>query len=204
MQNCSGRLTSYLDRTIQLLSETLQYKPFSFRRDRSLPCTGTASWFVPSRGYRSWPMISNFHREHLPMGLCSGRGCLLLVGRLFESPQYHINLVSSRNEHVCLCHSKTRGGSWCDKWKVLSAFAFNWPQTGHKVRINDYIVPDWLHVPIIVQCQSDACSLSSNDGAAVWQSFVLVAASCPTILEMAVDDCRRPTLGKIIAIKPQI
>ena len=64
--------------------------------------------------------------SHIPLGLCSGnlpvspslgRGSLLLVGPLFHFPQYHSGLVSSRIEHVCLCHSITRTGSWYGRSK---------------------------------------------------------------------------------------
>ena len=54
-----------------------------------------------------------------------------------------------------------------------------------------YIVMDWAHVLVIVQCQTDGCSLSCKDGAIVWQSFGKLAASC-LILEIAVDDRRCP------------
>ena len=30
---------------------------------------------------------------------------------------------------------------------------------------------DWVHVLVIVQCQTYGCSLSCKDGAVVWQSF---------------------------------
>ena len=30
---------------------------------------------------------------------------------------------------------------------------------------------NWTHVSVIVQCQNDGCSLTSKDGAVVWQSF---------------------------------
>ena len=51
---------------------------------------------------------------------------------------------------------------------------------------------NWTHAPVVVQCQTDGCSLSSKDGAVVWQSFAQLAAGCLTFLEMAVDDCRCP------------
>ena len=51
---------------------------------------------------------------------------------------------------------------------------------------------DWAHVLVIVQCQTDGCSLSCKDGATVWQSFGQLAAGCLTILEMVVDDRRYP------------
>ena len=74
--------------------------------------------------------------------------------------------------------------------RVLSVFTLNRLQAGHWVRVDYYIVVDWAHVLVIVQCQSDGCSLSSKDGTVVWQSFGQVAAGCLTILEMAVDNCR--------------
>ena len=51
---------------------------------------------------------------------------------------------------------------------------------------------NWAHVLLIVQCQTNGCSLSCKDGAVVWQSFGQLAAGCLTILEMAVDDHRCP------------
>ena len=76
--------------------------------------------------------------------------------------------------------------------KILSVFTLNRLQAGHWFREDYYIVVDWAHVLVIVQCQSDGCSLSSKDGTVVWQSFGQVAAGCLTILEMAVDNCRCP------------
>ena len=76
--------------------------------------------------------------------------------------------------------------------RVLSAFTFNCLQTGYWIRVDYYIVMNWTYVSVIVQCQSDGCSLSSKDGAVVWQSFGQLAAGCLTILEMAVDDRRCP------------
>ena len=52
--------------------------------------------------------------------------------------------------------------------RVLSVFTLNRLQAGHWVRVHNYIVVDWAHVLVIVQCQSDGCSLSSKDGAVVW------------------------------------
>ena len=49
--------------------------------------------------------------------------------------------------------------------RVLSVFILNRLQAGHWVRVNYYIVVDWAHVLVIVQCQNDGCSLSSKDGA---------------------------------------
>ena len=76
--------------------------------------------------------------------------------------------------------------------RVLGVFTLNCLQTGHWVRVDYYIMMDWAHVLVIVQCQTDGCSLSCKDGAVVWQSFGQLAAGCLTILEMAVDDCRCP------------
>ena len=76
--------------------------------------------------------------------------------------------------------------------RVLCVFSLNCLQTGHWVRVDHYIVVDWAHVLVIVQCQTDGCSLSCKDGAIVWQSFGKLAAGCLTILEMAVDDRHCP------------
>ena len=51
---------------------------------------------------------------------------------------------------------------------------------------------DCDHVLVIIQCQTDGCSLGCKDGAVVWQSFGQLAVGCLTILEMAVDDRRCP------------
>ena len=72
--------------------------------------------------------------------------------------------------------------------RVLSVFTFNCLQSGHWVREDFYTVMNWTHVSLIVQCQSYGCSLSSKDGAVVWQSFAQLAAGCLTFLEMALDD----------------
>ena len=76
--------------------------------------------------------------------------------------------------------------------RVLSVFTLNRLHAGHCVRVDYYIVVDWAHVLVIVQCQSDGCSLSHKDGTVVWQSFGQVAAGCLTILEMAVDNGHLP------------
>ena len=75
---------------------------------------------------------------------------------------------------------------------VLGVFTFNCLQTGYWARVDHYIVMDWAHVLIIIQCQGDGYSLSCKDGAVVWQSFGQLAAGCLTILKMAVDDRRCP------------
>ena len=76
--------------------------------------------------------------------------------------------------------------------RVLGIFTFNCLQTGHWVRVDYYIVMNWTHVLVIVQHQSDGCSLSCKDGAVVWRSFGQLAAGCLTIQEMVVDDRRCP------------
>ena len=76
--------------------------------------------------------------------------------------------------------------------RVLSVFTLNRLQAGNWVWVNYYIVVDCVHVLVIVQCQSDGCSLSSKDGAVVWQSFGQAAAGCLIIPEMLVDNCHCP------------
>ena len=76
--------------------------------------------------------------------------------------------------------------------RVLCVFTLNCLHTGHWVRVDHYIVMDWAHVLVIVQCQTDGCSPSCKDGAIVRQSFGKLAAGCLTILEMAVDDHHCP------------
>ena len=76
--------------------------------------------------------------------------------------------------------------------RVLGVFTLNCLQTGHWVRVDYHIVMDWAHVLVIVQYQTDGCSLSCKDGAVVGQSFGQLTAGCLTILEMAVDDRRYP------------
>ena len=72
--------------------------------------------------------------------------------------------------------------------RVLGFFTLNCQQTGYWVRVDYYIVMNWTHLSVIVQCQSDGCSLSCKDDAVVWLSFGQLAAGCLTILEMVVDD----------------
>ena len=72
----------------------------------------------------------------------------------------------------------------------------------HGMHVVNYYISRWgknknlkqslAHMPGIVQCQSDCCSLSRYDGAVFWQTFEPAAASCLTILEMMVDDHRCP------------
>ena len=64
-------------------------------------------------GVEQWLQICS---GDLPVGLCKDcQGSLLLLGPLFHYPQCHNGLVFGRNEHVCLCHSITRAGSWYGK-----------------------------------------------------------------------------------------
>ena len=87
--------------------------------------------------------------------------------------------------------------------RVLSIFTLNRLQAGHWIRIDYYIMAYWLHVPIIVQCQSDGCSLNSKDGTVIWESFRQLVASCLTILEMADDDHRSPNFANIGLVQHQ-
>ena len=77
------------------------------------------------------------------------------------------------------------------KWKI-KGFSVSSPsiacKQGHWVRVDYRIMMDWVHVLVLVQCQTYGCSLSCKDGAVVWQSFGQLAAGCLTILELAVDD----------------
>ena len=80
-------------------------------------------------------------------------------------------------------------------WQIKgfsSVFTLNRLQLGRWIRVDFYVVMNWSHVPVVVQCNTDGCSLSSKDGAVVWQSFRPLATGCLTILEMAVDDCHCP------------
>ena len=104
-------------------------------------------------------------------------GSRLLVGPLFHFPQCHSGLL-------------------------FGAFTINCLQTGHWVRVDHYILMDWGHVLVIVQCQTDSCSLSHKDGAVAWQSFGQLAAGYLIILEMVVDDRRCPIPGEPANSKP--
>ena len=68
--------------------------------------------------------------------------------------------------------------------RVISVFTLNRLQ-GHWILVDYYTLMHWTRVPVVVQCQSDGCSLYSKD--VVWQSFKQLVAGCLTILEMAVD-----------------
>ena len=134
---------------------------------------------VVSRGKDRCHVASNLYSEHLPVGLYLGRGHFFLVGPLFHFPQCHNSLASSRNEHVCPCHSITRAGSWFGNKRGFDVFTLNCLQTGHCVRVDHYIVMDWAHVLVIVQCrQSDGCIISCKDDAVVRQSFGQLVAGC--------------------------
>ena len=73
-------------------------------------------------------------------------------------------------------------------FSVLGVLTFNWLREGHWVRVDYYIVINWTHVSVIIQCQNDDCSLSCKDGAVFWQYFGQLVAGCLTFLEMAFDD----------------
>ena len=130
-------------------------------RKRFLPCTDTSHLIWTS----CWIlMVLNLHNGLLPMRQCHGQGTPLLTGQLVHFPQCHSGLVSSRSEHVCLNHSIATGGSWYSRWEGSQYFP---PHSRHWVRVNYNIMSHWLHVLIIVQCQSDGCSLSSKNCAVI-------------------------------------
>ena len=88
-----------------------------FTRYRSLPCIDTSHLVWTSCLIKSLLMVSNLHSEQLSAGLCHVQGSLSLAGPLPHYPQCHNGLAPSRSEHVCLCRSVPRGGSWYDKWE---------------------------------------------------------------------------------------
>ena len=155
------------------------------------------TWFEPTSECKSWPVVSYLYSGHLPVGLYPGRGSLLLVGPLF-----HFRQCSQPSTTVAWYPAETKTCALVTQWpeqvhdmtnkRVLGVFTLNCLQTGHWIRVDYHVMVDWAHVLVIVQCQTDGCSLSCKDGAVVWQSFGQLAASCLTILKMAVDDRRCP------------
>ena len=148
------------------------------------------TWFEPTSECRSWPMVSYLYCGHLPVGLYLCRGSLELVGPLFHFRQCHSGLVET-NTCALVTQWPEQVHDMANK-RVLGVFTLNCLQTGHWVRVDCYIMMDWAHVLVIVQCQTDGCSLSCKDGAIVKQTFGQLGAGCLTILEMAVDDRRCP------------
>ena len=139
-------------------------------------------------GCRSWPVLSNLHNGHLPEGWCHGQGSpspafisLYATMAWYPAETNMCNFVTQQPEEVHDMANK----------RVLSVFTFNRLQAGYSVRVDYYIVVDWAHVLVIVQCQCDGCSLSSKDGAVVWQSFGQVAAGldwiCLTMTQVLQD-----------------
>ena len=86
------------------------------------------------------------------------KGLFLLAGRLFHFPKCHNGLVSSRNEHRCISHSKTRGGSG---WKLEGLRCFH-PSIACKQDIESEYTTRLL--------QSDRCGLSSK-AAVIWETL---------------------------------
>ena len=115
------------------------------------------------------------YSEPLPGVLCHGQRSLLLAGPPSHYPQCHKGLAPSRNRHECPCRSMPRGGSWYDKWE---GFALNCLQTRQCVRVVYNTMLYRIYVPIIVQCQSDGCSLSSKAGTEIRESFEQLTAGC--------------------------
>ena len=162
-------------------------------RDKDLCQVQTRpTWFEPAAGYRSLLVALNLPNELLPLGQCHGQGTPLLTGWLFYFQICHNGLVSIRNEQVCLYRWIARGGSWYTDERFLSICPLNHSQTRHWVKVDYNIMLHWLHVPIIVQCQSDGHSLSSNDGAVIREYLGQAVASYLTILETTVGDCCCP------------
>ena len=129
-------------------------------------------------------MASTLCSGHLPVGLSLGRGSLLLAGPLsFPSMPQWLGIHQKRTRVPLSHNNQSRFMIW-----QIKGFSVSSPSIAckHWVRVDHYIVMDWAHVLVIVQCQSDGCSLSCKDGAVVWQSFGQLAAGCLTILEMAV------------------
>ena len=56
--------------------------------------------------------------------------------------------------------------------RVFCILALNRLQARHWVRVEYNIVLYRVHVPIIVQCQGNGCSLSSKDGAVIRESVI--------------------------------
>ena len=115
------------------------------------------TWFKSINGYWSWPVASDLHSGHLPVGLCHGQGSLLLAGPRFHFLQCHNGLVSNRSEHACSCHPITRGEIWYGKSKGFHCLH---PQlhtsrtlSQHRLLhrdeldpcVSDSSVPDWWH-----------------------------------------------------------
>ena len=150
------------------------------------------TWFELLVGCRSLLVVSSLHNEQLSAGLCHGQGSLLLAGPLSPYPQCHNSLAPSRSGHMCLCRSIPRGDSWYDK---REGFPYLHPQspankTMSLSKIGNCALQDPLL--IVVQCQGNGSSLSSKDGAVIWESLGQLAAGHLTILEMAVDNCCCP------------
>ena len=143
------------------------------------------TWFEPAAGCRGWHVVSNLHNGHPPEDLCHGQGSPSPAGQLISVYTIMAWYPAETNMCALVIQQPKEVHDMANK-RVLSVFTLNRLQAGHWVRVNYYIVVDWAHVFVIFQCQSDGCSLSSKDGAVVWQFFDQVAAGCLTILEMAV------------------
>ena len=142
-------------------------------------------------------MVSNLHSEQLSAGLCLGQGSLLLAGPLSRYPQCHNGLAPSRSEHMCLCRSVPRGGSWYDKWE---GFLYLCPLSParHWVRVEYNIVLYRVHVPIIVKCQGNGCSLSSKDGAVIRESLDSWRQVVSPFWKWRLTTAAAPTLSLIL------
>ena len=147
-------------------------------------------WLGPTAGYRSWPVASNLHSGHLSEGLCHGQGSLLLALSFPSIPQW-LGIQQKRTRVPLSLNNHRR---FMANKGVFSVFTLDCLQADHWVRVDYYIMANWVHMSVIVQCQGDGCSLSSKDGAVVrqpldkWRQVVspfwkwrLMTAAAPTL-----------------------
>ena len=96
-------------------------------------------------------MVSNLHSKQLSAGLCHVQGSLSLSGPLPHYPQCHNGLAPSRSEHVCLCRSVPRWGSWYDKWE-------GFPYLRPKSPASKTLAPPWLTYTYLRHQEYPACN----------------------------------------------
>ena len=113
-------------------------------------------WFESAAGYGSGPVASNLHSGDMPECLCHGQGSLLLAGPLFHFPQCHNSLLASRDEHVCVCHSITRGCSWYGKY---SGFQCLPPQSpASRIWSQSSLLHRWIQIETTINFILNHCS----------------------------------------------
>ena len=128
------------------------------------------TWFEPTSECRSWPVVSYLYSGHLPVGLYLGRESIFLVGSLFHFLQPQWLGTQQKRTRALVTQWPEQVHDMANK-RVLGAVTLNCLQKEHWFRVDHYIMMDWAHVLVIVQCQTDGCSLCCKDGAVVWQSF---------------------------------